>query len=226
MKLTKTILFFGASLFVLVSAAGEAAAQNARNDTELKRVASWMTGDFDTFAQVERDEANDTAYKHIRALVHVAPVEISGIGDGLAFYIENQSSGDRPRPYRQRVYVMTRDAAGKIVVEMYKITNDKEFINAYKKTELLKNLTADRLIRETGCDMTFTRVNDNLYKGVAGENRTCKSNLRGATYMMSHTDLSPTEWVNLDQGFDDAGNPKWGPPPGFVGHIFLRRKEN
>lgn len=190
----------------------------------MKRVASWMTGDFDTFAQVERDEANDTQYKHIRALIHVAPVSIAGMENGLAFYVENQSSADRPRPYRQRVYVMKRGANGKILVEIYKIKDDKDFINAYRKPELLQKLIFERLIREEGCDITFAKASDNLYKGAAGENRTCKSNLRGATFMMSHVELSPTEWMNLDQGFDEAGNHKWGPPPGTVGHIFIKRK--
>lgn len=203
----------------------ETTAQNARNDKEMKRLASWMTGSFDTFAQVEADEASDAPYKHIRALVHVTPVNIAGMENGLAFYIENQASGDRPRPYRQRVYIMKRGATDKIiVVEMYKIKDDKDFVNAYQKTELLQKLTADRLIREEGCNMTFVKADDSLYKGTAGENKTCKSSLRGSTYMMSHTDLSPTKWVNLDQGFDDAGNSKWGPPPGTVGHIFIRRK--
>lgn len=187
-------------------------------------MASWMTGSFDTFAQVEADEASDAPYKHIRALVHVAPVNIAGMENGLAFYVENQASADRPRPYRQRVYIMKRDAADKIVVEMYKIKDDKDFVNAYQKTELLQKLTFERLIREEGCDMTFVKADDNFYKGTAGENKTCKSNLRGSTFMMSHTDLSPTKWVNLDQGFDDAGNSKWGPPPGTIGHIFIRRK--
>lgn len=216
-------------LFVLIISlsllGGESAAQSVKSDKELMRVAGWMTGSFDTFAQVERDEANDATYKHIRALVHVAPVSIANITDGLAFYIENQSSGDRPRPYRQRVYVVKRDQkTGKISVEMYRIKDDKNFINAYHNPGLLSKLTAELLTREEGCDLVFTKVNDNFYKGAAGENKTCKSNLRGATYMMSHTDLSPTEWINLDQGFDDAGNSKWGPPPGVVGHIFIKRR--
>lgn len=200
------------------------AAQNARSDKEMKRVASWMTGSFDTFAQVEADEASDATYKHIRALVHVTPVSIAGMENGLAFYIENQASGDRPRPYRQRVYFMKRGADNKIVVEMYKIKDDKDFINAYQKTELLRKLTFERLIREDGCNMSFVKAGEDFFKGTAGENKICKSSLRGSTYMMSHTDLSPTKWINLDQGFDDAGNSKWGPPPGTVGHIFIRRK--
>lgn len=221
----KMILQLLVLIVALGFASGESAAQNANPDKELKRVAGWMTGNFDTFAQVETDEANDAAYKHIRALVHVAPVSMRGIADGLAFYIENQSSGDRPRPYRQRVYVMKRDQkTGKIIIEMYRIKGDQDFINAYKNPGLLSKLTAELLTREEGCDLVFTKVNDNFYKGAAGENKTCRSNLRGATYMMSHTDLSPTEWVNLDQGFDDAGNSKWGPPPGTIGHIFIKRQ--
>jgi len=48
--------------------------------------------------------------------------------------------------------------------------------------------------------------------------------LRGATHTVSNTEITPAQITNLDQGFDDAGVHKWGPPPGVIGHIFIKRK--
>lgn len=194
-------------------------------DKEVRDLGKWMTGNWDTFAQVEEDEATDTKYKHIRALLHVVPITISELKDGLTFYVENQDSASRPRPYRQRIYWLFRQN-GKIILRIFRIKDDKDFINAHKNPSVLKILTFDRLTAEEGCDLTYEKVNKNLYKGSNGMSKTCKSTLRGATWTHSESEISPDKWVNLDQGFDDANNHKWGPPPGTVGHIFRRRTKN
>lgn len=181
-----------------------------------------MTGSWDTFAQVEEDEANDTNYKHIRALLHVVPVEIPQLKDGIALYVENQDSANRPRPYRQRIYFFSRKN-GKITLQIYRIKQAEDFINAHKNPNSLKNLTLDRLTKEEGCDLVYEKSGD-LFKGKIIEARSCKSSLRGATYTYSESEISKDKWINLDQGFDDAGNHKWGPPSGRGGHIFRKRK--
>ncbi len=182
-----------------------------------------MTGSWDTFAQVEQDEENDNKYKHIRAILHVVPHEMSELKDGLAFYVENQDSANRPRPYRQRIYWLFRSNS-KITLRIFRIRDDKEFINSYKYPSILKTLAFDRLTAEEGCDLTYEKVNKKLYKGKTNGGKACKSTLRGATWTYSESEISPTFWINLDQGFDNANNHKWGPPPGAVGHIFRKRK--
>ncbi len=145
------------------------------------------------------------------------------LNDALALYIENAAAETRTKPYRQRVYVLRRQN-GKIIVEIHKISKPEDFINAHKNPKLLESLTLERLTHEQGCDMTFQKVNSKLYKGSAGADKTCKSTLRGATHTVSNTEITPTRITNLDQGFDDQGNHKWGPPPGVIGHIFVKRK--
>lgn len=192
-------------------------------DKELKTFGKWMTGSFDTFEQVDADEEADAKYRHIRAILHVQPVKIAGLQDSLAFYVENQAAEARTKPYRQRVYVVKRGADKKIIIEIHRLKNQDQVVNAYKNPALLKNITLENLTQEIGCDMTFEKVNSKLYKGSGGLNKTCKSTLRGATHTVSNTELTPDTLTNLDQGFDDTGGHKWGPPPGTVGHIFRRR---
>lgn len=192
-------------------------------DKELKSLGKLMVGSWDTFAQVEEDEANDTKYKHIRALMHVVPVEIPQLKMGLAYYVENQDSANRPRPYRQRVYFLTR-IDGKITLQIYKISQPEDLVNAHKNSSLLKKLTFDRLSKEEGCDLVYERK-ENIFKGKIIDAKSCKSTLRGAAYTYSESEISKDKWINLDQGFDEAGNHKWGPPPGTFGHIFRRRNK-
>jgi hypothetical protein len=199
-------------------------AQKPFVDKEIKTIGAWMTGSFDTFAQVDRDEEADAKYRHIRAILHVQPVSIAGLNNALALYVENQAAESRTKPYRQRVYVIKRDAENKIIIEIHRIKNQEQVVNAYKNPTVLKNLTLENLTHEAGCDMIFEKINTKLFKGSSGTEKTCKSTLRGATHTVSKTEITPTQITNLDQGFDDEGNHKWGPPPGEIGHIFIKRK--
>jgi CpeT protein len=199
-------------------------ASRAKNGSQVKTMVRWMTGSFDTFQQVDRDEEENAAYRHIRALLHVMPVEITGLGEGTAaLYVENAAAETRHKPYRQRVYLLTEAADGKISVEIYKIKNQDAVVNAYKNPQVLKNLTLDGMMKEPGCDMIFERVKADLFRGSGGGQKTCRTTLRGATHTVSNTELTPSMIINLDQGFDDAGAHKWGPPTGTIGHIFIKR---
>ncbi len=202
-----------------------AQAQNLHKDKDLKDLKEFMTGSFDTFAQVESDEENDTKYRHIRALLHVIPIEIPEMNDkGFAFYVENAAAEARNKPYRQRVYFLKRNDAEEIILQVFKISETEKLINAHKNKSVLANIKYDQLTHEKGCDLVYKRINKNLFKGSNGGRKECKSTLRGATHTNSESEITPTTWTNLDQGFDDEENHKWGPPPGVVGHIFIKRK--
>ncbi|MBK8148605.1 MAG: chromophore lyase CpcT/CpeT [Acidobacteria bacterium] len=221
--MTKKSGFFAFFCFAALVAAGPAIAQSAKIDKNLKQLGSWMTGSFDTFGQVDEDEEADAKYRHIRALLHVTPVDIPELRDGLAFYVENQQAEARTKPYRQRVYFLTR-IDGKITLRIFRISKPEDLINAHKRREALKSLSFDRLSPEVGCDLTYERAGKDLFKGRTTGGKACRSSLRGATYTYSESEIGPRRWINLDQGFDDAGNHKWGPPPGTIGHIFLKRE--
>ena len=221
-KIIGKILCLAAALFLTASMA--AAQQDVSKDKDLRRLADWMTGSFDTFAQVNADEEADAKYRHIPATLQVVPVKINGLTDALALYIENAAAETRTKPYRQRIYVLKKRTGG-IIIEIHKISKPEDFTGVHKNPKLLDALTLERLTREPGCDMTFREINSKLYKGAAGADKTCQSTLRGAAYTVSNTEITPTQITNLDQGFDDAGAHKWGPPPGVIGHIFIKRKE-
>jgi hypothetical protein len=193
-------------------------------DAELELLAGWMAGEFDTFAQVAADETAKTAYQHVRVVLRVVPVKIKGFHDDGAsrtFYIEQAMADALETPYRQGVYLLAR-VGGNITNATYRIRDAAKFVGAFAQPARLKQLTADQLSLVEGCSVTFEKVSDAHYRGAMRE-RTCKSSIRGATWMMSRGELTPSATITLDQGFDDAGNHKWGPPPGVIGHIFIKR---
>jgi hypothetical protein len=197
----------------------------AKIDPDMERIATWMTGDFDTFEQVAADEAAGAPYKHMRAVMHIVPVAICGLtcdGAGLAFYVEQAAAEAQDAPYRQRVYLLTRKD-GRLINRIFRIGEPLELAGAYKRPALLARLTPDRLTLDEGCDLTWTKQDETLFTGGAGLSGTCKSSLRGATHATSRVELRADSITSLDQGFDDAENHKWGPPGGTIGHVF--RKE-
>lgn len=224
MKRNSYLKFCGLFL-ILCFGFSVAPAKSLKKDKDLKKLKKFMTGSFDTFAQVDRDEENDTKYRHIRALLHVIPIEIPEMNNkGFTFYVENAAAQRRKQPYRQRVYYLTRNEKGEVILQVYKISETKSLVNAHKNKSVLANIKFSQLTHEKGCDLVYKRVNKNLYKGSNSGSKDCKSTLRGATHTNSESEITPTTWTNLDQGFDDDGNHKWGPPPGVIGHIFVKRK--
>lgn len=193
-------------------------------DAELDRIAAWMTGDFDTFSQVDEDEAAGRAYKHLRAVMHIAPHAIEGLTapEVRTFYVEQAAAGAEATPYRQRVYALTR-RDGVPVNRIYKIKQPERFVGGHADPAKLAALTLAEIDLEEGCDLVWTRMSDALYAGITGVGGTCRSTWRGGAYAVSQVQLTPWSVTSLDQGFDDRGEHKWGPKPGTIGHVFLKR---
>jgi hypothetical protein len=158
-----------------------------------------------------------------------AELRIVRLADGAAgfpagkpvFYLEQALAGQTDKPYRQRLLVFERTAPGTATLWDFRITDPEDLVGA--PLDKLNAINPVRLIREAGCEVVWVRVDRELYKGSAGASRSCKSQLREATHVISYSELTPQTLISLDQGFDDAGAHKWGPPPGVIGHIFRKR---
>lgn len=194
-------------------------------DAEAETLASWMTGTFDTFDQVARDEAAKAPYRHVRAVMQILPLDLPGLTagtNGRAFYVEQASADALDRPYRQRVYLLFR-RDGALVNRIHRLKDPAPFAGAAADPSKLKALAADQALPEEGCDLVWARASGELYEGAAGLGGTCRTAWRGATRAVSLVKMTPSSITSLDVGFDDAGVQKWGPPPGNVGHVFVKR---
>ena len=200
-----------------------AASPSAPADPELEQVAAWMAGEFDTFAQVDRDEVSKAPYTHLRAVMRIVPVAICGLSEtGRAFYVEQAAAVSEERPYRQRVYLLSR-RDGRLVNRIYRIREPERLVGAWAEPGKLARPTAEDLLPDEGCDLVWTAAGEGRYAGVAGEGGTCGNSLRGATHAVSRVEMTSRSITSLDQGYDEAGEHRWGPPPGAEGHVFARR---
>lgn len=188
-------------------------------DADLARIARWLPGTYDTFAQAAADSARGTTYRHVRAVLTITPVELRGApGAAKAFYLQQSLAGQEHAPYRQRVIVLRR-VDGAIRNELYRVKDPPAFLDFDGR----RAIDPVELAREFGCDAQWTRASDDAYRGVAGREGRCPSTLRGATHTVSAFELTRDRFTTLDQGLDDAGSVRWGPPTGETGHIFARR---
>ncbi len=184
-------------------------------DSDLVRIAARLPGTYDTFAQAAADSAAGAAYRHVRAVLRIAPVVVHG-ADGPAFYLEQALAGEPP--YRQRVIVFAvRD--GVVENALYRLREPATFVGFDGQ----RTLRRDELDREMGCDARWFARPDGSYAGNAGTTTHCASTLRGATHVVSAFVLTDSTFTTLDQGLDDAGAVRWGPPVGVEGHRFVRR---
>lgn len=203
------------TLSVLVSL--QAHAQSP--DAEIARIARWLPGTYDTFAQAAADSTSGATYRHVRAVLTIIPVSIDGAPSAArAFYLQQALAGQESAPYRQRVIVLRR--VGDVIVnELYRVRDPAAFLDLAGR----RIFDPSELAREFGCDAQWSRTADEGYRGFAGREGRCPSTLRGATHTVSTFELTRDRFTTLDQGFDDAGIVRWGPPTGEAGHIFVRR---
>ena len=210
--------------FPLVAAfsLGRAAAPGPAGFSDFAR---WLPGSYDTFRQAGDDEARGTPYRHVRAVLTIVALdgESLGFAGKPVFYLEQALDGQLAQPYRQRVLVLDAGTSGAATLWDYRIANPADLVSA--TPEKLRALTHERLSREAGCELTWVRVDRELYKGSAGAGGSCHTEVRGATHVFSYSELTPGTLTSLDQGFDDSASHRWGPPPGVIGHIFRKRAE-
>lgn len=194
------------------------------SDKEVRKLARWMEGDFTTIAQVAADNRQNTKYRHVLATMHLRQVEVKNLA-GITLYAEQSLAQSPDRPYRQRVYQITRNEKGEIVNRIYKIKNQSELIGAYDNPKLLAGIKPENLSTDPGCEVVWRQKKKNYYQGSAGANKECRSNYGGANgYTVSEITLTSSSIISLDRSFDEKGVQQWGPPDGTGEHLFKRQK--
>lgn len=190
-------------------------------ERDLSTIAEWLPGTYDTFAQASADAASNSVYKHVGAVLTITPITVDGIAAGArAFYIEQALAGKEAEPYRQRVIVL-KAVDGAVSNELHRVKNPSALIHFDGR----KTLALAALERESGCDARWTRESDATFAGSAGTTTRCPSTLRGATHAVSAFILTSNMFTTLDQGLDEAGTVRWGPPQGERGHVFVKRQQ-
>lgn len=181
---------------------------------DLDTLTAWMSGSFSSAAQSAADPEN---YRDIR--LQMIPIWTDR-NDGPWLYVEQAAATTPEKPYRQRIYRLSK-ASSKDTFEsaVFELPGDPLiFAGAWKTPELLEGVSPEDLAPRTGCTISL-RFQDAAFRG-STTGQDCLSTLRGAAYATSEVTIEKSRLVSWDRGFDAEGAQKWGAEKG--GYVFAR----
>ncbi len=183
--------------------------------TNLKLLAEWMQGSFDSHEQSFKDTVN---YYDIR--LEIIPVWQKR-SDGYWFYVEQAVAAYIDTPYRQRIYHLTERKKGLFESKVYTLKDPLRFTH---QPELLEKLTTDSLLEKEGCSVLLRKINSTTFKG-GTEGKICPSDRKGASYATSEVTISELMLESWDRGYNEKDEQVWGAELGPYQFIKKRLKK-
>lgn len=202
----------GLLLLLLLTASSGAQEQAAEaNDLPLERLRSYLTGSFSSGQQA----AADSAFFSI--LLHTVPLWTDRT-DGHWLYVEQAAASSPEKPYRQRVYRLSRLDDSTLISRVYTFAEPLRFAGIWQQATpdtpfTLGRLTPDSLSERTGCAILLRAAGDTSFTG-STDGTGCPSELRGAAYATSEVSIYPSLLKTWDRGFDSSGVQVWGSASG------------
>jgi CpeT protein len=176
--------------------------QAVKIDSDLARLTSWMSGSFSSY----RQSIEDSSYYDIR--LKMVPVWRHR-SDAHWLYVEQAVSEYHQKPYRQRVYRVSRIDDTTYESAVYELPDPLTYAGAWKDEIPLEKLNPDSLILRQGCEIRLHPLGDSAFHG-STEEKACESTLRGASFAESEVFLTNEYLTSWDRGFDSAGMQVWG----------------
>ncbi|MEM9679104.1 MAG: chromophore lyase CpcT/CpeT [Bacteroidota bacterium] len=177
-------------------------------DTELAELFSIMKGSYNS----EIQSKVDSSYFNIS--LHMYPIWED---KGYFLYVEQAVNSAQDRPYRQRIYEVTRHSDSTFSSAIYALPVDSVWIGKWKTPKAFNSFSIKDIELKKGCEVILKRMGPNHFMGETG-NRTCESTLRGASYATSEVEILEDKIISWDRGFDANGEHVWGAEKG--GYIF------
>ena len=174
-------------------------------DENLDQLIEWMTGEFDSKAQADKDTAFYNISLKMKRVWKDKP-------NGAWIYVEQALASKPDKPYRQRMYFLSQITDDEYSSDVYELPDPEKYVGAWKDPTKLEGLTLFDLKHKSGCTVII------FYDGFqyGGQTRTgsCKSSLDGAEYATSEVTVLNGEIKTWDRGFDSDGNQVWGSTSG------------
>ena len=172
------------------------------------KVLEFTKGISGKFSNKKQSQANSKDFPHINLFFR--PIKYSLLGFNC-IYSEQSYSFDPWAPYRQSIiYLVEKNDL--IILKSYIINNSERFARGGEKPEILNKLNKDNISLREGCDMYFTQIGINHFKGKLVSQKKCFIQ-RGdkKTYLSSSAELLDDKWTCKDEGFDvNTGKKIWG----------------
>ena len=205
MKKTIILLTF-ISLFISCKSSQDNTSSTSKEMSELVNI---MQGSYSS----EKQSIVDTTYFNIS--LRMVPIWKN---KGHYLYVEQAMFKKQEKPYRVRIYKLTQKGDA-FISEIHTLKNEKEWIGKWKTPEAFDSLSENDIELKQGCAVTLKRIGKNKFIGQTGD-KTCPSELRGASYASSKVTVTQNEILSWDQGFDKNGKQVWGAEKG--GYHFLK----
>ncbi|WP_298144423.1 chromophore lyase CpcT/CpeT [Flavobacterium sp.] len=197
-------------VFLVLLSSGFLSAQSQKPSKAFKNLVEIMQGHYTSELQSKKDST------YFNISLRMTPIWKS---KGAFLYVEQAMASKQDKPYRVRIYKLSERPDGKIVSEIYTLKDEKAWIGKYTDPTLFDALSEADLELKSGCEVVLERVSKNTFRGSTGE-KSCPSELRGASYATSKVTVTKNSILSWDQGFDAAGKQVWGAEKG--GYEFLK----
>jgi len=176
----------------------------------LNELISIMQGNYSS----EKQSIKDTSYFNIS--LRMVPIWKS---KGHYLYVEQAMFKKQEKPYRVRIYKISQREENEFISEIHTLKNEKDWIGKWKTPEAFDALSENNIEKKEGCSVVLKRIGKNKFEGQTGD-KTCPSELRGASYATSKVTVFENEIISWDQGFDKEGKQVWGAKKG--GYEFVK----
>ena len=136
-------------------------------------------------------------------------------------YVEQAAAENLDRPYRQRVYRLTRADDRTLRSEVFALPGDPlAYTGSWQSPNPLHDVEPESQVRREGCAIDLRQINSETFAG-STDARSCTSSLRGATYATSEVVVTPEKLMSWDRRFDDSDQQVWGAETGP--YIFVKQ---
>jgi len=137
---------------------------------------------------------------------------------GYFLYVEQALFTKQDQPYRVRIYEL-RHEGDQLISRIYTLKEEKKWVGKWKTPKDFEQLTLEGIELKSGCEVVLKQTVSQVYEGQTGE-KTCPSELKGASYATSKVTIDAKQLRSWDQGFDKDGKQVWGATKS--GYIFDR----
>lgn len=203
----KLLALFTVSVLIISCKSSQNAAPS--DSKEMKELISIMQGSYTS----EKQSRMDTTYFNIS--LRMVPIWKN---KGHYLYVEQAMYTKQDKPYRVRIYKLSQKGET-LISEIHTLKNEKDWIGKWQTPESFDALSENDIDLKQGCEVVLKRVGKNKFVGQTG-NKTCPSELRGASYASSKVTVTQNEILSWDQGFDKDDRQVWGAEKG--GYVFLK----
>ncbi|WP_282044256.1 chromophore lyase CpcT/CpeT [Winogradskyella flava] len=199
----KRLFPFMVTLLIISSCKNETKT-DVDSDNELEELFTAMKGSFNSEVQSQVD----SSYYNIS--LHMYPIWED---KGKFLYVEQALNQMQNKPYRQRIYEVTRTSDSTFSSAVYMLDADSLWIGKWKTPKAFDSISLKDIILKEGCEVVLKRVAPKHYIGKTGDN-TCVSTMRGASYARSEVEILEDKVISWDRGFDANGEYVWGAEKG------------